>query len=96
MERYGFPIVLNKFYEFKVVVSSIGEGQDAVGFSKGDLFIWTNEERPEFDISVPSPLLVSADQQFKIFPESFRFSDEGYSYDFSLTPEEAIEDPSKV
>ena len=26
MERYGFPIVLNKFYEFKVVVSSIGEG----------------------------------------------------------------------
>ena len=56
-------------------------------FSKEDRFIWTKSDRPEFKLGLPGdPLLVTANQQISISPLTFRFSDQGYSYDFRFSP----------
>lgn len=45
---------------------------------------------------MPTPLLVTADQQITINPETFRFSDDGYSYEFNFSPQHMLDDASKV
>jgi len=70
----------------------------SVEFSKSSRFIWTNEKnRPQFSINVPDRLHVTSDEQITITPINFDFSDsDGYRYEFVLSPEEEILDPSKV
>ena len=87
---------LNQFYTFTAIVSSIGSGMNGLDFRKGDSFIWSNENTPEFYIVEPEFIHVSSDELIKIIPTNFRFSDPGYTYQFRITPEDAIQDPSKV